>query len=642
MKNVVVLFLLTACFFRVHAADTTTVTTHNKVVIKTNPAVGVTEYPATGYFPDSGTQYRKVYLYMEFGCAPGLNCGEWDYTNHIYLEKYNTRFEIARFITPYGKYWNSSMNWKHGWIYDVTDFSYLLHDSCKIIYQHSGYEANTDRGWTVTLNFNAVKGEPARLPVGISTIYGSGASYGNDNNPFENVIVPKTFTMPDSADMVSFKTQQTGHGMDQQENCSEFCSKQRIIYLDQQEISKQQVWRDNCGMNSLYPQAGTWLYDRAGWCPGAPVIPFDQFKMLKGGSTHSYHLTMQQYSNTKGGSAYYDITTYALYFKDNRKQTDAAVEDIIAPSKHYDYLRYNPICGAPLIKVHNYGRDTIKRLDFEYGKLGGKTQKIWVPCNIAPFENGIVELEAIYDWSGSGNKFFATITKVNDMADEYTEDNTAYSDIVRSPTHPNKIIITYKTNNAPSENSYTLKDSRGNLIAQRGNFQATTVYRDTIELGNNICYTFDFSDEGTPPSNNPLNKDGLDWWANTADGTGYLQFRNGYTNGVIKSFNADFGTKVLYNFMTTFNMGIDEINSNENLQVDVYPNPAAGNSHLHIESLNGSVYSYSIYDATGKLISSNPSAEGVTDAAIEGLAPGVYTVVVYQDGRAVSSRFVIQ
>ena len=111
----------------------------------------------------------------------------------------------------------------------------------------------------------------------------------------------------------------------------------------------------------------------------------------------------------------------------------------------------NPTCGAPIIRVRNLGRDTIKRLVFDYGKVGGDTQNIWVPCNIAPFENGTVELEAIYNWSGASNKFFATITKVNDFADENTVDNTLYSTITRSQTFPDKIYVVFKSNNAPTE-----------------------------------------------------------------------------------------------------------------------------------------------------------------------------------------------
>jgi len=28
---------------------------------------------------------------------------------------------------------------------------------------------------------------------------------------------------------------------------------------------------EECADNPLYPQGGTWIYDRAGWCPGAKV-----------------------------------------------------------------------------------------------------------------------------------------------------------------------------------------------------------------------------------------------------------------------------------------------------------------------------------------------------------------------------------
>ena len=196
MKSIYTLITFLLCTFALHAADTTLVKSHNKVVIKTDPSRGFTEYPAKVGFPHDSEQYRKVYMYLEFGCAPGLRCGEWDYGNHVYLFKDSVRYEIARFITPYGFYWNSGQNWKHGWYYDLTDFAYLLHDSCDIIYQHSGYEGNTDRGWTVTMDFYMVHGEPAREPKGLSILHRVNAPYGNVNNPFSNVVKPKTFTMP--------------------------------------------------------------------------------------------------------------------------------------------------------------------------------------------------------------------------------------------------------------------------------------------------------------------------------------------------------------------------------------------------------------------------------------------------------------
>ena len=643
MKLIFTLFTIALSAISLHAGDTTKVSSHSKVVIKTNPSAGVTEYPSKVKFPADSVSYRKVYMYLEFGCAPGLRCGEWDYGNHIYARKNGVRYELARYITPYGFYWNSSQNWKHGWYFDLTDFSDLLHDSLEIIYQHSGYEGNTDRGWTVTMDYFMVAGEAARIPMGLINMHRVNAPYGNDNSPFSSAVKPVSFVMPKGADAVDFKIIQTGHGMDKQENCSEFCSKKRTVTLDANTVSEKNVWREDCGLNSLFPQAGTWIYDRANWCPGAPVMADDIYLNINDTNTHTFSLNMEAYSNTAGGSANYDVTTYALFFKDNRKQVDAAIEDIISPSTHFDYLRLNPTCGAPIISVRNMGKDTLTRLEFEYGKLGGALQKIWVPCNIAPFTNQKVTLEAIYNWSGAGNNFVARITKVNDQVDQYPADNTMVSKITNSVVFPTKIIIVLKTNNAPSENYYTLKDAKGKVIRNKNNFAANTIYRDTVYLDNNVCYTFEMMDDGTAPSNNPLNRDGLDWWANTADGTGYIQIRNGNNNSMLKNFGADFGTKQMINFQTTYSMGIEN-QATHSIGLDIMPNPALKGveTMINIDVVNAEIYTLSIYDQTGREVQAYTSKALNAQFYLKGLASGIYTATLQQGVEISSKKFVVE
>ncbi|MES2616897.1 MAG: peptide-N-glycosidase F-related protein [Bacteroidota bacterium] len=629
--------------------DTAKVTTHQKVVIKTNPSVGHTRYSAWGQFPGNDKKYRKVYLYLEFGCAPGLTCGEWDYINNIYLGRKggvkgdSLYYELARFITPYGKSWTAASNWKHGWYFDLTDFSYLMHDSLEIIYQHTGYEANNDRGWTVTLQFNCIEGTPALEPLGVTRFYEVSAPFGSASNAFKNAVPDKTFTVADNADFTRFKTIQTGHGMDQQENCAEFCSKQRTIKLDNSEIDKRSVWRDNCGLNSLYPQAGTWLYDRAGWCPGAPVEANDVDVKLAANSQHTFSLDMESYTNSVGGSANYYISAYAMYFKDNRKQRDAAIDDILAPSTHFDYLRMNPECGAPILNIKNFGLDTIKTVYFEYGKLGGQIQFIEVHCNIASMQSGIVNLEAIYNWSGSGNTFYAKILKVNNQSDENDENNLMYSTIINTVTWPNKIIVTLKTNNAASENYYRITDAKGNIIKQRNNMGNNITYRDTVQLMNNICYKFELLDDGTPPASNPLNKDGLGWWANVNDGTGSLQIRSGLNNALLKSFNVDFGTKIMHNFYTTFPMGVPPLTNQikESILVQVYPNPATSSVNLTVDFKESGPANISIYDNLGRLVYSTVTEKSTETIDVNNLASGLYHVVVNQGAFSGKTEFIV-
>ena len=35
------------------------------------------------------------------------------------------------------------------------------------------------------------------------------------------------------------------------------------------------MWRNNCNLNPVYPQGGTWIYSRSNWCPGAEVWTYD-------------------------------------------------------------------------------------------------------------------------------------------------------------------------------------------------------------------------------------------------------------------------------------------------------------------------------------------------------------------------------
>jgi hypothetical protein len=648
-KNILFFSLMFICL-QGFAGDSAKINTHNKVVIKTDPGKGYTNYPAWGHFPDAATGYRKVYLYLEFGCAPGLKCGEWDYINQIFIGRKggvkgdSLNYEISRFITPYGFNWNSAQKWKHGWYFDLTDFSSLLHDSVEIIYQHSGYEGNTDRGWTVTMDFVCVKGDPARIPMGLNRLHQLSAPYGDANNTFASHVTEKSFTMPTGADMAAFKIIQTGHGMDAQENCSEFCSKKRTVKLDNNIISEKNVWRDDCGMNSLYPQAGTWVYDRAGWCPGAPVLPFDLYTKLASGTQHTFSLDMESYINTTGGSANYVLTDYAFFFKDNTKPYDAAIEDILAPSAHLDYLRYNPICSAPLIKVKNMGSETLTAIEFEYGKLGGTLQKIWVPCHILPFESQVLTLESIYNWSGAGNTFVATITKVNNQQDAYTADNTMYSQITNSTMLPNKIIVVLKTNNAPSQNYYTITDARGKIIRSKDNFAANTIYRDTVILDNNVCYTFNFMDDGPASSSVPLNKNGLEWWADKAQGSGYLQLRNGNNNAMLKSFNADFGTQAKLDFHTTYTMGNEPvINASTNsIQVDVMPNPAAGLSTVYLDFADQGAYQLQVFDITGRNLFTQAGNSLSTSVPLPKLPAGIYHVLVTQGTQVASAQLIVE
>ena len=55
-------------------------------------------------------------------------------------------------------------------------------------------------------------------------------------------------------------------------NCAEFC-RALLLAINRQHLARGNtfLWRDDCGKNEVYPQTGTWVYNRGNWCPGAVV-----------------------------------------------------------------------------------------------------------------------------------------------------------------------------------------------------------------------------------------------------------------------------------------------------------------------------------------------------------------------------------
>ncbi len=63
----------------------------------------------------------------------------------------------------------------------------------------------------------------------------------------------------------------TGHGQEHM-NAAEFAEFTHHIHIDGEEVFAQHLWKDDCGSNSAATN-GTYLYSRAGWCPGQDVQP---------------------------------------------------------------------------------------------------------------------------------------------------------------------------------------------------------------------------------------------------------------------------------------------------------------------------------------------------------------------------------
>jgi len=662
-KTLLTLFVAVLCAFGFAAQasqDTTVVISHQDVVIKTNPAVGHTLYPQWAEFPNTNVAYRRVMMQLKFECAPGLMCGEWDYINNVYIGHLGGKngdslgYEIARFITPYGAGRYASSNWSHTWYYDVTDFAPLLHDSVEVIYQHTGYEGNTDRGWKINVKFICVEGTPVREPIAVHKLWTGSFPMGDANNPVESHLIPVQQTLTAQTNSVRIRMMNTGHGADSAENCMEFCPKYREIMWDNNMVSHKLIWRDDCGSNSMYPQAGTWIYDRGGWCPGSPVR-YDDVDVLNvtAGTQHTVDMNMEPYTAYKWFGNI-NTTGFLIEYKPIANTNDATLENVIAPSPESEFLRYNPICNQPIIVIRNSGSADLTALDIHYGVEGGPTSLFHWTGNLKFMQMDTVTLTTPVNWTASSGKFVIYTSSPNNTADQYNADDTFHTTFATPRVMAKSFVISLKTDGAASEKYYRIIDmSNGNIVFEKNNLADNTTYNDTINLAGNACYKFYFGCDGPANWGGP-NKHGLYFSFFTSYiGSGSLSFKN-ISNGMpISGLNfagsatpfaassADFGTFYSFNFTTVNTLSVPQVNK-VIFGLDVFPNPASDLINVAYSS-NEDKSRIELFDIQGRKLDYQSLTEkmGTTVFNLGAYPAGIY-FIKYLAGEDVIVRKVIK
>jgi hypothetical protein len=572
--------------------------------------------------------YYNNYIYNTAGVAIDSSLVTPDSTLHmVYYDWYRKfpqilRYELARYITPYGNGLSLGSGWT--WTFDVSDYRTLLADS---VHLAAG-------NWQELLDvkFLMIEGTPPRDVVGIQNLWNGGFNYGVPGDPIDNYLPALIRNIPVNAFSTRWKSRITGHGMDTPENCAEFCAKMHYFKVNGVQQFSKSVWRDNCDVNPLYPQGGTWVYDRANWCPGAEVWTYDWelTPFTTPGGTVSLDHDVQAYTHT-GGWDYYQIEDQLVSYSAPNFTLDAAIEDILSPSKDQMWMRYNPVCTAPIIKIKNTGSTTLTSLTITYG-MNGATPSVYNWTGSLNFMEIATVTLGTFNWATGATDFTVTLSSPNGGTDQYSYNNTKVNKYTYPVVMPSQFVIELRTNNLPYENQYTLKDDAGTIIASRNGttLAANTIYKDTVSLLDG-CYTFELTDSG---------EDGLSFWANPSQGNGYLRFKKVTPATVIKTFGADFGGQVYQQFTVGLTSGIDDYILTENTTLNVYPNPTDGHVFIDINMTSKENGTVVIYDVLGKSVFNyefkNLTAESI-EADLSHLQSGVY-FVTFKSGKDVITK----
>ncbi len=619
-------------------AETISVVSHNSTLVVTDPSKGSNSYRSWATFPGKETEYRKVVLKITYRCPDGLHCGEWDYIDGVYLKRIGSaaaqtqNLELARIISPYG--WRFDSTWSFTWQVDITDFGNWLHDSVEVEFLHTGYENNTDRGWVITLDFALTKGPPAMKVLGMDTLWFGSIPFGDSAKPVEERLTPVRFTNRLGADYARLRIVQTGHGMDDQENCAEFCSKFRRVIFDDSLWSERQVWR-RCDLNPLYPQAGTWIFNRANWCPGATVYPDIYDLPLQPGGKHSVAVELEPYLNHSKPTANYFFSSYLFYMSQPWAVSDVALEEILVPNDRDEYSRHNPACANPAVVIKNNGRDTLRSVEIAYGHGKPPAQLYQWTGALAPQQSDTIDLPGSIA-PRKENKFVAILSAPNGLADEYPDDNEMVSVVPTTAEYGTSLIMAVRTNANPWQNGYRISDQSGKTILDRplGSLAALTDYRDTLRLQPG-CYQLVLSDSAG---------DGLEFWFNPEGGFGYARLLD-LRGQLLKSFNSDFGGGINHWFTVSENAAPPDVSAELPIVVP-FPPRNQGAFDLHVFLGSASELKVAITDEAGAATVLDTAFASIKEAVlpidIKAAPDGVYFVKVTVGEKTVSRRIRIK
>ncbi|WP_445711446.1 peptide-N-glycosidase F-related protein [Flavobacterium sp.] len=271
------------------------------------------------------TNIEKIYAYIKLKCPTG-GCNAWDVFANIKVKDPQTNdwYEIARYITPYGK---NNEQVSRGFKVDVTDFKSLLTGTVEL---KSFVEVWGNDGWLVSVDFDYIEGTPDYKYYAVSSVVQynqnslEGVVYGEDASAFD---LTKTVQIPSNSQATSLRTVITGWGHATPNDpdgrpCAEWCYRTHKVKINSADTFSHYLGPIGCNSNPVQPQGGNWSPDRAGWCPGMGVpVRTDNLTNSFAGQSFDFEYEFEHWVNdllstNSNIHAYYAISTFVVVKSD--------------------------------------------------------------------------------------------------------------------------------------------------------------------------------------------------------------------------------------------------------------------------------------------------------------------------------------
>lgn len=554
-------------------------------------------------WPDSNQVYLTTGALGQQTFTPTpqvLNNATIDYWNRM-----PGKLELLSFVTPYGNGLNFGTTGK-SWYFDVTDYLPVLQGNKQLTMERGGqWQEDFD------VQFLFVIGTPVRPVLDIRQIWKV------DSRSYTTILddtyfAPRTVKLVNGTVSAKVRSAITGHGQE-----GEFISRNHFIKVNNgQQTFNWPVWK-TCGDNPVFPQGGTWIYNRAGWCPGMPtdVKEYDVTPYVQ-----NNEITLDYGITTASGTSNYIVNNQIVSYGPASFTTDARMVTVKEPSDHVAFSRTNPVCSNPVIQVENTGSAAITSVVIEYKINSGAVQTYTWTGNLdfgASVDIILPSPTALWSavQAGANNIFTATIIQVNGAADQYQLNNEIRSAFTSAEIVPGNFAFKFKSNNAPNETQYNITDANGNAVLQRTTMVANTIYNDTLNLAPG-CYRINILDTGG---------DGISFWNNN-DGSGYAQIRT-VSGTLIKTLQPDFGNALHYEFSVVDELGLEELQGKP--AVTLSPNPSS--TEIVVETTGLPNAAWHIVDVTGQVLTSGQTTSAYFSSQtidVHDFKPGFYLMQI--------------
>ncbi|MCA9784371.1 MAG: hypothetical protein KDC10_05715 [Calditrichaeota bacterium] len=384
--------------------------------------------------------------------------------------------ELERFITPYGKGLDLGGD-GFTWLRDVSAYAPLLQGEVDLE-AHNGYEL-------LDLRFAFLPGPSPRPVLQVEDIWAEG-DYGYADLAADRQLPLEVMALRPDTRGAAVRSRISGHGHYGPRNCCEWDAKRHFLAINGIPRFDWTIWT-NCGNNPVFPQGGTWQFDRAGWCPGTFVITRDHeiTPWVLGDSLCAidYSIEAPDPSNGEGDGRYVQVHQL-LQYGELHARTDLRLEEIIAPSQRDEFRRLNPISVSPRVRVRNLGEAGTQTLRIHYGLQDRLPSQFewqgWLARNEA------VELDLpAPDWSGmqAGSRFEARLETLNGT-DGWPADNLLASLCAEPLVLPETVVLQIQCPpfGRAADNRWVLLDEQGTQQAGRALLAEEELARDTLRL----------------------------------------------------------------------------------------------------------------------------------------------------------------